>query len=522
MTMSAKHHIRRALISVSDKTGLAELAQQLATAGIDIIATGGTAKLLAQHNIPVTEISDYTGFPEMMGGRLKTLHPKVHGGLLGRRGTDDAVMVEHDIPPIDLVVVNLYPFQKTIANKKCTLEDAVEQIDIGGPTMLRAAAKNYQDITVVVDPKDYDMVLQAIHQTGGTNLDTRMMLATKTFTHTAFYDTAISSYLNRRYEDYPEELALRFSKRQDLRYGENPHQKAAFYQNTPPVVASLASAELLQGKALSFNNLMDSEAAFSCAQNLEKTLPGCVVVKHATPCGAASADTLEEAYQNAFATDPVSAFGGIIACNAPIDEKTAKAITDQQFAEVVIAPDFSKEALSAFSTKKNLRLLKTGVTDETTETAQTLHSISGGMLIQEADTATISADALTVATERAPTEEELADLLFAWQVVKFVKSNAIVYAKNQRTLGIGTGQTSRVFSAKIAAIKADEAGLSLHGAALASDAFFPFADGVEIAAKAGIRCIIQPGGSKRDQEVIDAANKAGIAMVFTGVRHFRH
>ncbi len=526
--MSTKPVVQRALISTSDKTGLVDFALALHSLGIEIIATGGTSKLLQSNNIPVIDVADITGFPEIMDGRVKTLHPKIHGGLLARRGTDDAILEQHQIQPIDLLVVNLYPFQETIAKSDCSLASAIENIDIGGPTMLRAAAKNYHDVTVVVDPADYLAVLDEIKTCGNTSKTTRQQLALKTFTHTAQYDAAISHYLSQRFKsttepldtDFPDTMELTFDKSLDLRYGENPHQGAAAYTDPHAPAGCLANATLIQGKPLSFNNLMDSEGALNCLRELDSQIPGCVIVKHATPCGAAYGDNLTEAYQKALSTDPTSAFGGIIAVNQTLDAQTAQTMIDAQFIEVLLVPAISEEAKTIVAKKKNCRVLVCG--QAPIHSAQTLHSISGGVLIQQADALITDPNTFKIVTQKKPTKHEMEDLLFAWYVVKFVKSNAIVYAKDGMTLGLGTGQTSRVFSARIAALKAEEAGLSLIGAAMASDAFFPFADGVEVAAQAGITSVIQPGGSKRDDEVIAAADKLGLVMVMTGSRHFRH
>lgn len=511
--MIAKPSIKRALISTSDKEGLAFFASQLHQLGIEIIATGGTAKLLRDANIPIINVKAVTGFPEMMDGRVKTLHPKIHGALLARRGIDDEALKEHNIIPIDLVVVNLYPFQKTIAQPNCTLEDAIENIDIGGPTMLRAAAKNNERVTVVVDPNDYPGILEEIQKEGNTTLKTRQRLAQKVFAHTAEYDAAIANYLNT------ETLNLTLHKKDELRYGENPHQQATLY-SLNSTEGTLTQAKQYQGKQLSFNNLMDSNAALLCVRALDQN-PGCVIVKHATPCGVAQGNSLEKAYLKALATDAMSAFGGIIAFNTRCDATTAKAILDKQFAEVILAPSFDDDALTLFAKKKNLRILATGTENQSTN-KKTFHSISGGLLIQDADEEADDPESFNIVTKRQPTPTELTDCLFAWRVVRYVKSNAIVYAKDCQTLGIGTGQTSRVFSASIAALKAKEAGLSLEGAAVASDAFYPFADGIEVAAKQGITAVIQPGGSMRDDEVIAAADKLNLAMIFTHVRHFRH
>ncbi|RMH36559.1 MAG: bifunctional phosphoribosylaminoimidazolecarboxamide formyltransferase/IMP cyclohydrolase PurH [Gammaproteobacteria bacterium] len=520
--------IRRALISVSDKTGVASFAQRLHQQGIEILSTGGTAKLLQDNGIPVTDVSAYTGFPEMMDGRLKTLHPKIHGGLLGRRGQDDDVMQAHGIQPIDLLVVNLYPFEQTVSRPDCDLATAIENIDIGGPTMLRAAAKNHQDVAVVVDHADYDFVAEKIEQNGGLTDSERFKLAVKTFAHTARYDAAIANYLGRvlaskeRPESgmFPETLSMQFVLKQPMRYGENPHQKAAFYIEPQSVEASVATARQLQGKPLSFNNVADSDAALECVKSFSNA-PACVIVKHANPCGVAVAQTLREAYERAFATDPTSAFGGIIAFNQQLDEETAKAIVDRQFVEVIIAPTVSENAMAVLATKPNVRVLACGEWSSP-ESSFDIKRVTGGVLVQERDTALLAEAGLQTVTERAPSEAELRDLLFAWRVAKFVKSNAIVYARNGQTIGIGAGQMSRVYSARIAALKAADEGLEVAGSVMASDAFFPFRDGIDAAAEAGITAVIQPGGSIRDDEVIAAANEHNIAMVFTGMRHFRH
>ena len=509
--------IKTALLSTSDKTHLVEFAQALHELHIEILATGGTAKILRDHHIPITDVSDYTGFPEIMDGRVKTLHPKIHGGLLARRGQDDKVLAEHAINPIDLVAVNLYPFQKTIQNG-CTLPEAIEQIDIGGPTMLRSAAKNHEFVTVVIDPNDYNTVIDEIKNKGQTSPTTRRKLANKVFQHTASYDQAIANYLTDQNEK-PNHLSLNWPKKMDLRYGENPQQSAALYINPNAAPGGIAQAQLLQGKPLSYNNLADSDAALAMVRALPKDQPACVIVKHATPCGVAQADTLITAYERALATDPVSAFGGIIAFNQELDAATSEKIIAQQFVEVVLAPSISQSALKVWSTKPNCRILACGASTE--DTTPVMQSISGGLLLQDPDVVQPSIE-LNVVSQRVPTDAEWRDLQFAWRVVQFVKSNAIVYAKDGMTLGIGSGQTSRVFSAKIAALKAQEAQLDLTNAVVASDAFFPFADGVEVANHYGIRAIIQPGGSKRDAEVIAAADAADMAMVLTGIRHFRH
>lgn len=516
--------IQRALISVSDKAGIVEFSRQLHQHNIEILSTGGTAKLLADANIPVIEVSDYTGFPEMMDGRVKTLHPKIHGGILARRGQDDAVMQQHDIPGIDLIVVNLYPFEATVANPGCSLEDAIENIDIGGPTMVRASAKNHAHVTIVVDPNDYAGVIQQLADNAGTiAADTRFQMAVKAFEHTARYDGMIANYLGKIVEnDKPEGFATTFNQqlvlKQTMRYGENPHQQAAFYVEPHTSQACIASATQLQGKELSYNNIADTDAALECVKQFDES-PACVIVKHANPCGVASANTLLEAYNNAFQTDPESAFGGIIAFNQPLDKATAQAIVDRQFSEVIIAPSVMDGVSDIIASKKNVRLLTCG--DFTASTAvQDFKRVSGGLLVQDSDQALYKE--LQIVSTRVPTEEEMRDMLFAWKVAKFVKSNAIIYAKNNRTVGVGAGQMSRINSARIAGIKAEHAGLTVPGSVMASDAFFPFKDGIEAAAEAGIAAVIQPGGSMRDDEVIATADAAGMAMVFTGMRHFRH
>ncbi|MGQ9659616.1 MAG: bifunctional phosphoribosylaminoimidazolecarboxamide formyltransferase/IMP cyclohydrolase [Thermochromatium sp.] len=518
------HPIRRALISVSDKTGLLDFARVLAARGVEILSTGGTARLLADNGLTVVEVSDHTGFPEMMDGRVKTLHPRIHGGILGRRGVDDAVMAEYGIPPIDLVVVNLYPFEQTVANPDCDLETAIEHIDIGGPALLRAAAKNHAGVTVVVDAADYERVAAEIQATGGVSEATRFDLAVKVFEHTARYDGAIANYLSARAESeagagFPRTLTLQFKRRQVMRYGENPHQKAAFYVEHRVREVGIATATQLQGKELSYNNIADTDAALECVKQFDEA-PACVIVKHANPCGVALGATLVESYDRAYRTDPESAFGGIIACNRELDAETAHAIVERQFVEVIIAPRVSEAARAAIATKPNVRLLVCG--EWTGESGDRLDfkRVTGGLLVQDADRPLL--DQIRIVTERAPTEAELADLLFVWRVAKFVKSNAIVYGRERMTIGIGAGQMSRVNAARIAAIKAEQAGLTLAGSVMASDAFFPFRDGIDQAAAAGIRAVIQPGGSLRDAEVIAAANEHGMAMVFTGMRHFRH
>jgi len=517
--------IRRALISVSDKTGIVDFARSLADKDVEILSTGGTAKMLADNGISVVEVSDYTGFPEMMDGRVKTLHPKVHGGLLGRRGTDDAVMEEHGIPPIDMVVVNLYPFAATIARDDCDLPMAIENIDIGGPTMLRAAAKNHAAVTVVVDAGDYGPVLEEMTANNGAITDaTRFDLAVKTFEHTAQYDGAIANYLGAVQDDgavagLPRTFNSQYVKTQEMRYGENPHQSAAFYVEAGSKEASISTAKQLQGKELSYNNIGDTDAALECVKQYSDE-PTCVIVKHANPCGVATGGSLLEAYDRAYSTDPESAFGGIIAFNGELDAETAQAIVDRQFVEVIIAPAVSVEASDVVSAKKNVRLLECGQWPVEPGTRLDFKRVNGGLLVQDADLALF--DDIKVVTKRAPTEQEMQDLLFTWKVAKYVKSNAIVYGRDGMTIGVGAGQMSRVNSARIAAIKAEHAELEVKGSVMASDAFFPFRDGLDQAASVGIRAVIQPGGSMRDDEVIAAADEHDIAMVFTGMRHFRH
>ena len=516
--------ITRALISVSDKTGVVDFARSLQAMGVEILSTGGTAKLLADNGIAVVEVGAYTGFPEMMDGRVKTLHPKVHGGILGRRGVDDAVMAAHGIGPIDLVVVNLYPFEQTVARPGCDLPTAIENIDIGGPTMLRAAAKNHAAVTVVVDAADYGRVLDEMRANGGAVTGpTRFDLAAKVFEHTARYDGAIASYLGSRLggepETFPRTVNLQFRLAQGMRYGENPHQGAAFYVEDRSHEASVATARQLQGKELSFNNIADTDAALECVKQFDGA-PACVIVKHANPCGVAIGESLLEAYDRAYRTDAESAFGGIIAVNGELDAATAQAIVERQFVEVIIAPRVSQGAVAAVAAKKNVRLLACGDWPQQPAHRLDLKRVNGGLLVQDADLALVKE--LKVVTQRQPTESELRDLLFTWRVAKFVKSNAIVYGRDQMTIGVGAGQMSRVNSARIAAIKAEQAGLEVRGAVMASDAFFPFRDGIDQAAAAGIVAVIEPGGSMRDEEVIAAADEHGMAMVFTGMRHFRH
>lgn len=523
--------IKRALLSVSDKSHLVPFANALIQADIEIIATGGTARLLKKHQIPITDVATITQFPEIMDGRVKTLHPLIHGGILARRGIDDAVMDKHDIQPIDLVVVNLYPFQATVNQPNVDFATAIEHIDIGGPTLLRAAAKNHEYVSVVVDPGDYEHVLAEIHTHQDTTLATRRHLAQKTFAHTAQYDRAIALYFQQQCtrEDnpstptLPDTLLIDGQQVQALRYGENPHQAAAFYHADHTTIpnGTVGHAKLLQGKPLSYNNMIDADAALRCAQGLDLQQPGCVIIKHATPCGVAQAHSAKAAYLKALATDSQSAFGGIIAFNCTLDADTASSIVERQFAEVVIAPSIDEAAIPILSKKPNCRVLACGFARNQTKLID-YRSISGGILAQTRDVLAIDPSTFTVVTQRQPTASELTDLIFAWRVVTFVKSNAIVYAKDQQTLGIGTGQTSRVFSAEIAVLKAQAASLSLDGAAVASDAFFPFADSIEVAAQVGIRAVIQPGGSKRDTEVIAKADALGLTMVLTHQRHFLH
>src|SRR5210317_2228541 len=513
--------VRRALVSVSDKSDLIPFVKGLAGLGAEILSTGGTAKQLREAGVDAIEVSDKTGFPEIMDGRVKTLHPVIHGGLLGRRGTDEGVMEEHGIEPIDLLVVNLYPFEQTIAREDATLDDAIENIDIGGPAMIRAASKNHDGVAVCVSPDDYNLVLEKL-KGDGLAIDDRRRLAAKAYAHTASYDTAITKYLSASLED--DVLGERFlyagNLSERLRYGENPHQAAAFYVDQQSPAGSLASAKQLQGKALSYNNIADSDAALECVKQFEN--PACVIVKHANPCGVAVAGNILEAYDKAFKTDPTSAFGGIIAFNRPLDADTARAIIERQFVEVIIAPEIAADAADVCAAKKNVRVLETGTWSGSFAGGFDFKKVSGGLLVQTSDHGVITADDLKVVTEKAPTPEQIQDMLFAWTVVKYVKSNAIIFCKDNMTIGVGAGQMSRVYSTKIAAIKAADEGLDINGSVMASDAFFPFRDGIDTAAETGIAAIIQPGGSMRDDEVIQAANEHGLAMVFTGMRHFRH
>lgn len=521
--MSSSLPIKSALISVSNKSGIVEFAQALRKYNVAIISTGGTSTLLKQHGIAHTEIAEYTQFPEIFSGRLKTLHPRIHGGILARRDVDQDVMQQHGIEAIDLIVVNLYPFEQTI-NNDCRLAEAIENIDIGGPTLLRAAAKNYSYVTAVVDNADYPLILDELkNNSGSTTIQTRFKLAKKVFAHTARYDGMITNYLtsmslDEKKTQFPEVFCTQYIKKQELRYGENPHQQAVFYQTNQPQPGSIAHAQLLQGKPLSYNNIADADSALECVKQFDDH--ACVIVKHANPCGVADQTNQESAYQNAFNTDPVSAFGGIIAFNTPLQLTTAKKLL-QQFVEVIIAPEFSQEVLDLLQQKPNIRVLQY----QCTQSFQTIYdhkTVSGGLLIQDGDNRPPDVSSFTIVTQHSPSEKQYRDAIFAWKVCKFVKSNAIVFAKDSTTLGIGAGQMSRVFSTRIAKLKAEDASLNTQGAVLASDAFFPFRDGVDQAVAAGVTTIIQPGGSLRDEEVIAAANEANIAMIFTHSRHFRH
>ncbi|QXE90577.1 bifunctional phosphoribosylaminoimidazolecarboxamide formyltransferase/IMP cyclohydrolase [Geomonas subterranea] len=517
--------IGRALVSVSEKTGVVEFSRTLAGYGVEILSTGGTAKLLREAGIPVKDVSEFTGFPEMLDGRVKTLHPKVHGGILGMRENPAHVakMQEHGIEPIDMVVVNLYPFEATVAKEDCTMEDAIENIDIGGPTMLRSAAKNNRDVTVIVDHVDYQLVLDEMKASGGSvSRETNFRLAVKVYQHTAAYDGAISNWLGARTGEgvakYPDTLTLQYQLAQGMRYGENPHQSGAFYVEKGGKEASISTARQIQGKELSYNNIGDTDAALECVKQFDQ--PACVIVKHANPCGVAVAGNIMEAYDLAYKTDPESAFGGIIAFNRELDESTARAIVERQFVEVIIAPKVTEAASEIVAAKKNVRLMECGFWPEQPAARYDFKRVNGGMLVQDADLELFSE--LKVVTKRAPTDQEMEDLLFTWRVAKFVKSNAIVYGRSNSTVGVGAGQMSRVNSARIAAIKAEHAGIPVQGAVMASDAFFPFRDGLDNAASVGVTAVIQPGGSMRDAEVIAAADEHNIAMVFTGMRHFRH
>jgi phosphoribosylaminoimidazolecarboxamide formyltransferase/IMP cyclohydrolase len=516
--------IKRALISVSEKRGVAEFARGLADMGIELISTGGTAAMLRAAGLRVRDVSELTEFPEIMDGRVKTLHPRVHGGLLGRRGTDEDVMVQHGIPPIDLLVVNLYPFRETIADPECTHDEAVENIDIGGPAMLRAAAKNHAAVTVVVEPSDYEAVLTALRAAGEVPYEMRLKLAAKAFAHVASYDAAVAQWLGWQAEmdsiQMPEDLVLPMHKMMQLRYGENPHQRAAVYSLGLPRRGTIGAARQLQGKELSYNNILDADTALECVKHFAQ--PACVIVKHANPCGVATADNILDAYRRAYATDPVSAFGGIIAFNRPLDGGTAELILKRQFVEVVVAPSLAPGAAEVFATKPNIRVLASGRWSKAPLGTIQLRSVGGAVLVQDVDDVDADPAQFKVVTQRAPSDHEMKDLLFAWQVVRFVKSNAIVFCKDSATIGVGAGQMSRIYSTRIAAIKAADAGLAIKGSVMASDAFFPFRDNVDAGAENGVTAIIQPGGSMRDPEVISAADELGLAMVFTGMRHFRH
>ena len=527
--------IKQALISVSDKTGVLDFARALSALGVNILSTGGTAKLLQDNGVPVTEVADYTGFPEMLDGRVKTLHPKVHGGILARRDFPEHVskLEEHGIPQIDMVVVNLYPFQATVAKDDCSLEDAIENIDIGGPTMLRSAAKNHRDVVVVCDPADYGVVLAEMKGTGAAagavSYDTKFRLAKKVFAHTAQYDGAITNYLTSLGEDkahatrssYPATINMSFEKVQDMRYGENPHQGAAFYRDVAAVDGALANYRQLQGKELSYNNIADADAAWECVKSLGGFAQpaGCVIVKHANPCGVAIGTDALDAYTRALQTDPTSAFGGIIAFNVEVDDRAAEALS-KLFVEVLIAPSFTAQARQIMAAKQNVRLLEISLGNG--HNPYDVKRVGGGVLVQAPDAKNVGIGDLRVVSKKQPTQQQLQDLMFAWRVAKFVKSNAIVFCGNGMTLGVGAGQMSRIDSARIASIKAQNAGLSLAGSAVASDAFFPFRDGLDVVVDAGATCVIHPGGSMRDQEVIDAADERGVVMLYTGTRHFRH
>jgi len=517
--------VRRALLSVSDKSGIVEFARELKERGIELLSTGGTAMLLVSHGISVKQVAEHTGFPEIMGGRLKTLHPKIHGGLLGRRGVDEAVMRAHDIEPIDLLAVNLYPFAATVARLDCSYDEAVDNIDIGGPAMVRAAAKNHASVTVVVDPGDYRALLDELAANqGATGSTMRQRLAAKAFAHTAQYDAMVSAYFTGAIgggaPTFPDDLNLSFRKHLDLRYGENPHQQAAFYTDPRAIGASVTRAKQVQGKELSYNNIADSDTAVECVRQF--AMAACVIVKHANPCGVALGATLAEAYSRAYRTDPTSAFGGVIAFNRELDAPAAQAILDKQFVEVILAPCVSDGARALLAPKDNIRVLVTGDLSMPVTQLLEYRSVAGGLLVQCRDQGVTRAQELRAVTKRVPTLAELDDLIFAWRVAKYVKSNAIVCVKDKATLGIGAGQMSRVVSSRIAALKAADAGLTVDSASIASDAFFPFRDGLDTLAELGIESVIQPGGSKRDGEVIAAADEHGIAMVFTGMRHFRH
>jgi phosphoribosylaminoimidazolecarboxamide formyltransferase/IMP cyclohydrolase len=518
--------IRRALISVSDKNNLEPLANNLKEMGVEILSTGGTAEFLRKLGHEVTDVAEYTEFPEMMDGRIKTLHPKVHGALLGRSEQDSQVMRENGIEAIDLLVVNLYPFEETINKKNVSLAEAIENIDIGGPAMVRAASKNHDRVTVLVDPNDYAEYIDEIATYSGISHANRHILAAKAFAHTARYDGIIANYLSSIKDtgdkaDFPRYLTTQYKQVGHLRYGENPHQKGAFYAEKDPKIGTIGYTKQIQGKALSYNNIADADAALECIKEFDEA-PACVIVKHANPCGVALESNLELAYLKAFSTDPTSAFGGVIAFNEKVTEQLAETITEKQFVEVIIAPDYEQGAIEAFKIKKNLRVLNCGQWKDKQEPWQMFKRVNGGLLVQDADILKLRDDQLTVVSKLQPTAEQLADLKFAWKVAKRVKSNAIVYAKDLMTIGVGAGQMSRVVSARIAGIKAQDADLKVTGSVMASDAFFPFRDGIDAAAASGIAAVIQPGGSIRDEEVIDAANEHNMVMIFTGIRHFNH
>ena len=520
MSATDSIHVRRALLSVSDKTNLVDFAEGLHDLGVQLVSTGGTFRTLQDAGLPAIEVSSVTECPEMMDGRVKTLHPKIHGGILGRRNQDQAVMAAHGIEAIDLVCVNLYPFQEKIANPDTTYEDAIENIDIGGPAMVRSAAKNHQFVCIVTSPLQYQAVLSEL-KTGGLSFETRKQLAKAAFQHTAAYDGAIANYLGRDDDaaQYPEKLFMHFERDSVLRYGENPHQSAAFYRDPSVTESSVSTSQQLAGKALSFNNIADTDAALECVRQFDR--PACVIVKHANPCGVAIEKSILDAYEKAFETDPTSAFGGIIAFNRPLDAKTADRILERQFVEVIIAPSVETGVIGLFAKRPSVRLLTVGSLAQNSGQVD-YRRVQGGLLIQDTDTGSRTESQLTCVTDTKPTAAQMADLLFAWKVAKFVKSNAIIYAKNNQTIGVGAGQMSRIYSARIAAIKAQDANLEVAGSVMASDAFFPFRDGIDAVAESGIAAVIQPGGSIRDDEVITAANEHGIAMVFTGMRHFRH
>ncbi len=533
-----------ALLSVSDKQGIEELARALSAKGLTLLSTGGTASLLRDAGLDVTDVSTHTGAAEMMAGRVKTLHPRVHGGILGRRGLDDDVMVEREIAPIDFVIVNLYPFAATVARADATFDEAIENIDIGGPAMIRSAAKNHASVAVITDPEDYSRVIESLDASDEEQAALRFDLATKAFEHTAAYDGMIAEYLGRRTvpgvadaspvmakdalavapapvpANFPRTLNRQFHLVETLRYGENPHQRAAFYRAPDAAAGTLAAARFCQGKSLSYNNMMDADAALGCVRQFSDT--ACVIVKHGNPCGVAVAESVQAAYDAAYKTDPTSAFGGIIAFNRSLDKATAAVMLARQFVEVVIAPGVDADALALFSEKPNVRVLDSGSAAVTNGEQWQFRPVSGGLLVQDDDLANVSRDQLKLVSKRTPSDTELDDLLFTWKVAKFVKSNAIVYGRAQSTIGVGAGQMSRVYSARIAGIKAQDEGLEVKGSVMASDAFFPFRDGIDNAAKVGITAVIQPGGSRNDEEVIAAADEHGMAMVFTGVRHFRH